>query len=110
MLRPIVVGVRDHTAPNAVVAATAEAAVYLYTGRHTVPMYGFTVDELFHGPDLAAQQAAVAQIMRSYRPDAIVGSTDLQRTVLRRVGPTMPASIVAVDSFPGSVIYRCTGC
>jgi hypothetical protein len=107
MLRPLVIGIRDHSPPNAVVASTAEAAVYLYTGRSTVPMYSFTVDELFRPPDVVTQSAALRQILKSYPLDLIVGSTDLQRAALRRLGPTLAGGLVPVDSFPGSVIYRC---
>lgn len=110
MLRPLVIGIRDHVPAGAVVASTAEAAVYLYTGRPTVPMYTFTVDDLFKGPDLAVQTTALAQILRTYPTDAIVGSGALQQTVLRRLELVPPGKVVPIDSFPGSVVYRCQEC
>jgi hypothetical protein len=110
MLRPLVIGIRDHTPPNAVVASTAEAAVYLYTGRRTVPMYSFTVDEVFRPASVVTQTSALEQILESYPVDLIVGSTELQHAALRRLGPALAGGLVAVDSFPGSVVYRCSEC
>lgn len=105
MLRPLVTGVRDHTAPTAVVASTAEAAVYLYTGRKTVPVYSFTADELFNGPTLDVQTAALARIIAAYPVDAIVGSTRVHHLALQRIGTARRAAFVPVDSFPGSIVY-----
>ena len=105
MLRPLVTGIRDHTEPTAVVASTAEAAVYLFTGRKTVPVYSFTADELFHGPTLDEQAAALSRIIAAYPVDAVVGSTPMHHLALQRIGTARRAAFVPVDSFPGSIIY-----
>jgi hypothetical protein len=104
MLRPIVTGIRDNTPPNAVVAATAEAAVFLYAERRTTPIYSFTVDEFFRGPDLATQSRALADILRSYPVDFVVASSEFQRSAIQRL--PAPYALVPVDSFAGGIVYR----
>jgi hypothetical protein len=110
MLRPVVNGIRQQVAPGAVVAAPAEAAVYLYTGHQTVPTYTFTADAMFQAPDSAAQANALGSILRIYPVDAIVGSTSAQQIAIARLAPAFNGLITAVDSFPGGVIYRCGAC
>src|SRR5207237_236709 len=64
-----------HTAPTDVLAVEAESAVYLYTGRQTVPVHTFTVQQYFN-PRTAEQDAAVIDgVLASYHVSAVAVTT-----------------------------------
>ena len=71
-LRPLITWVRQATPPDATLALDEESAVYLYTGRHTVPVEAFTVHEFFV-PRTPAQDAEVLrQVLGHYAVDAVI--------------------------------------
>ena len=49
-IRGLVAWTRAFTRPDDIVSTDAEGAVFLYTGRHTVPVRTFTVDQFFGDP------------------------------------------------------------
>jgi hypothetical protein len=101
MLRPLIIGIRGHTTDSDVVASSAEAAVYLYANRTTVPIYSFTAHEFFRPADVAEQSRAVRAIVAAYPVSVVVATTAFQQQVMRQ----LPEFVVR-DSFPGALIYR----
>ena len=100
-VQPMLEYVATRTPPNAVLETEAEATVYLYTGRQTVPVGTFTVDEYF-GPRTPAQNAAVIQAaVDRYHPRAVVVSSGPMRDAVRELAVSQHPSLVVVDTFPG---------
>ena len=99
-VRPLMVWIATHTPRDAVLATEAESAVYLYTGRQTVPVGTFTVDEYF-GPRTPVENAAVIRsVVEHYRPKAVVVSSGAMRDAARELVLGPPPSFVVVDTFP----------
>ena len=75
-VHPLLVWVATHTPRNAVLATEAESAVYLYTGRSTVPVGTFTVDEYFARANACREpRRSFAMSSAYYRPKAVVVSS-----------------------------------
>jgi hypothetical protein len=100
-VQPLLEYVATRTPPNAVLVTEAEATVYLYTGRKTVPVGTFTVDEYF-GPRTPAQNAAIIQAaVDHYHPRAVVVSSGAMRDAVRELAVSQHPSLAVVDTFPG---------
>ena len=90
------------TAPDAIVASDAEAAVYLYTGRRTVPVTTFTAGEYVRERTVAEETGVVASLLEHYRPRfVLVTSPKLVEATARLA----PASLARVDSLDRGVVY-----
>jgi hypothetical protein len=99
-VHPLLVWVATRTPRDAVLATEAEATVYLYTGRYTVPVGTFTVDEYF-GPRTPAENAAVIRsVVTRYHPKAVVVSSDAMRNAARELVLGNPPAFAVVDTFP----------
>jgi hypothetical protein len=99
-VHPLLVWIATRTPRDAVLATEAESAVYLYTGRYTVPVGTFTVDEYF-GPRTPAENAAVIRsVVARYRPRAVVVSSGAMRDAARELVLGNPPTFVVVDTFP----------
>ena len=100
-VQPLLEYVATRTPPNAVLATEAEATVYLYTGRKTVPVGTFTVDEYF-GPRTPTQNAAIIQaVVDRYHPRAVVVSSGTMRDAVHELAVNQHPSLAVVDTFPG---------
>lgn len=100
-VRPLLVWVATRTPHDAVLATEAEATVYLYTGRPTVPVGTFTVDEYF-GPRTPVQNAAIiSTVVDHYHPKAVVVSSGAMRDAVRELALGHPPTLAVVDTFPG---------
>jgi hypothetical protein len=99
-VHPLLVWIATHTPRNAVLATEAESAVYLYTGRSTVPVGTFTVNEYF-GPRTPVENAAVIRaVVTHYRPGAVVVSSNAMRDAARELVLGNPPTFAVVDTFP----------
>ncbi|HZI40414.1 MAG TPA: hypothetical protein VFD67_01880, partial [Gemmatimonadaceae bacterium] len=99
-VRPLLVWIATHTPRNAVLATEAESAVYLYTGRSTVPVGTFTVDEYF-SPRTPVQAADVIRAtVAHYRPKAVVVSSTAMRDAAHELVLGNPPTFAVVDTFP----------
>ena len=99
-VHPLLVWVATRTPRDAVIATEAESAVYLYTGRYTIPVGTFTVDEYF-GPRTPAQSAAVIRsVVTYYHPKAVVVSSGAMRDAARELVLGNAPAFVVVDTFP----------
>jgi hypothetical protein len=99
-VQPLLEYVATRTPPDAVLVTEAEATVYLYTGRKTVPVGTFTVDEYF-GPRTPAQNAAILQAaVDHYHPNAVVVSSGPMRDAVRELAVSQHPTLAVVDTFP----------
>jgi hypothetical protein len=99
-VHPLLVWVATHTPRNAVLATEAESAVYLYTGRSTVPVGTFTVDEYFAPRSPVEAAAVIRDVAAHYRPKAVVVSSTAMRDAARELVLGTPPTFVVVDTFP----------
>ena len=99
-VHPLLVWVATRTPRDAVLATEAEAAVYLYTGRFTVPVGTFTVDEYFAPRTPAENAAVIRSVVAHYNPKAVVISSDAMRNAARELALGHPPTFAVVDTFP----------
>ena len=99
-VHPLLVWVATHTPRNAVLATEAESAVYLYTGRSTVPVGTFTVDEYFGQRTPVEAAAVIRDVTAYYRPKAVVVSSTAMRDAARELVLGTPPTFAVVDTFP----------
>jgi hypothetical protein len=104
MLRPLVVGIRAHARDGEVIATPAEAAMYVYTGHQTVPVYTYAPTQLFHDLTLAEKTNALREILTIYPVSALVTSSEAERIVARSVGASGGVTLAPRDSFDGGTI------
>lgn len=99
---PQLAWVAKATAPDDIVASDAEAAVYLYTGRRTVPVTTFTAGEYVRERTVAEETEVVASLLEHYRPRfVLVTSPKLVQATARLT----PVSLARVDSLDRAVVY-----
>ncbi len=99
-VHPLLVWVATRTPRDAVLATEAESAVYLYTGRYTVPVGTFTVDEYFGARTPAENATVIRSVVARYRPKAVVVSSGAMRDAARELVLGNPPTFVVVDTFP----------
>ena len=99
-VHPLLLWVATHTPRDAVLATEAESAVYLYTGRYTVPVGTFTVDEYFATRTPVENAAVIRAVVTHYRPKAVVVSSGAMRDAARELVLGNPPTFAVVDTFP----------
>ena len=103
-LRPLVLWAARHTAPTDLLAVEAESAVFLYTGRQTVPVHTFTVQQYFQ-PRTPRENAAVIQtILANYPVSAVAVSSTSMLDATRELAARHPPLLTLRDSFPGGIV------
>ena len=104
---PQLAWVAKGTSPNDIVASDAEAAVYLYTGRRTVPVTTFTAGEYVRERTLAEETAVMASLLEHYRPRYMLVTSPKLGEAATRIGP---ASLLRVDSLDRGGVYSFRPC
>jgi len=104
---PQLAWVAKATSPNDIIASDAEAAVYLYTGRRTVPVTTFTAGEYVRERTVPEEMGVMASLLEHYQPRyVLVTSTKLVEVTARLA----PASLTRVDSLDRGVVYSFRKC
>ena len=103
-LQPLLTWVASHTARDALLASESEGSVYLYTGRPTVPVGTFTVNDYFKPRTAADNAEAMRIIIERYQPNAVVVSWGWYRAAVRELAMRQPPVLAAIDTFPGGGI------
>jgi hypothetical protein len=88
-----------------VVAADAEAAVYLYTGRRAIPITTFTAAEYARERTAAEETSVVAGLLDEYRPRYVLATSPPVIGALSRLARKRP-TLVWMDSVGNGVAYR----
>lgn len=106
---PVVTWTAAHTSPDAVVASRIEPILYLYTGRQSVPISSFTVEQFFHPTTVAASARALRQILGAYHVDAVaILSGDSVSVAADRMTAEHPPELVRRDRFANGVVFAPT--
>ncbi|HEY7234365.1 MAG TPA: hypothetical protein VH539_09475 [Gemmatimonadaceae bacterium] len=100
-LRPMLVWVATHTPRDALLASEAEGTVYLYTGRHTVPVGSLAIDEYFRTRTAADAASAIDTIVQRYHPQAVIVADGFLRIAVRELAFRQPPVLALVDTIPG---------
>jgi len=109
---PQLAWVARSTQSRDIVAADAEAAVYLYTGRRAVPITSFTAAEYAHEPSVAEQTAIVQQLIDRYQPRYVLATSPHVVAAANRLASSRRAAIVRIDSLSDGAVFavsRATG-
>jgi Dolichyl-phosphate-mannose-protein mannosyltransferase len=104
-LREVVMGVRDHAPPDAVVSSTDDAAIFLYTGRLAVPNASMQATDFLKRPTIAHDATTLHDILTAYHVDALVVTTEGEQEVAEQLVARRPPELALSDSFPGGLIY-----
>lgn len=105
-LFPLVVWAAQRTGPSDVLAVEGESAVYLYTGRRTVPVHTFTVDQYFHTRTAAEEAEIIRAIVASYHVDAVALTTPTMRAAATLLTSHTPPVLAPSDSFPSGLVFK----
>ena len=105
-IRGLVAWTRTYTQPNDVVSTDAEGAVFLYTGRHTVPVRTFTVDQFFGDPpaDLELRRGLIPLLARFPVRAVITASPGSAATASLLAAPPSPRLGLA-GSYPWGAAF-----
>jgi len=106
---PQLMWVARSTQPTDVVAADAEAAVYLYTGRRAVPITTFTASEYARERTVAEEMSVLAGLLDGYRPRYVLATSPHVIDALSRLAQQRPL-LVRADSVGSGVVYRNSAC
>lgn len=97
------------TRPEDLIAADAEAAVYLYTGRHAVPLTTFTAAEYARERTTAEETQIVRSLLTEYRPRFVLVTSTQLMNATARIAHEEPYFISRIDSLGVGAVYRlCT--
>ncbi|HKW47258.1 MAG TPA: hypothetical protein VJN70_07430 [Gemmatimonadaceae bacterium] len=94
------------THPRDVVGSDAEASVYLYTGRHAVPVTSFTAGEYARERTPDEQTAIVLQLLDHYQPRYVLATSPQVIDAAARVARSRPTAFVLIDSLMPGVVYE----
>ena len=100
-LRPQLLWIATHTPRDALLASEAEGTVYLYTGRHTVPVGSFTIDEYFRTRTPAEAASVIDTMVERYHPQAVVVTAPFFRAAVRELALRQPPVLTLADTIPG---------
>ena len=101
--------IQANTSAGEVVASEDEGAVFLYTGRRTVPVHSLTPDVYLRDiPLIESVREGLQPILGAYPVSVVVaGSRNTAESADILVG-SMPALLQPGVDFPGGVAYRVT--
>ena len=92
------------------IGSDAEAAVYLYTGRHGVPLTTFTAGEYVRERTVAEETEVMATLLDRYKPRYVLVTSPKLVEVTARLARQAPASLARVDSLDRGVVYMFRVC
>jgi hypothetical protein len=105
-LQPILTWVRARTRPQDVIASAVEPAVYLYTGRLSVPVTALGVRDYFRPATVRETQIALRQIVARYHVDAIAVSIgDSLRAAVASMASGDAPELVVRDHFVNGLVF-----
>ncbi len=98
--------IASNTAPGDLIAAEDEGAVYLYTGRHTVPALSFTTEHYLR--EYSAEENAkdgLAPILDAYPVHTVVVGTRRTVGIADYLVNAQPPRLIWRADFPNGVAY-----
>jgi hypothetical protein len=107
---PQLAWVAQATHPDDLIAADAEAAVYLYTGRRAIPITTFTAAEYVRERTLPEEMQVVWRLLHQYRPRYIVVTTPPLLDATSQLARAHAQLMIRIDSVGRGAAYRIRGC
>ena len=107
---PQLAWVAKATSPNDVIGSDAEAAVYLYTGRQSVPVTTFTAGEYVRERTVPEETAVVASLLSTYKPRYVLVTSPHLVEATGRVTGQSGLALARVDSLARGVVYAVRLC
>jgi hypothetical protein len=98
------------TQPRDVIAADAEAAVYLYTGRQAVPITSFTAVEYVHERSVVDEMEIVRQLLDQYRPQYVLATSPHVVEATAHLSRLREARLFRIDSLGQGAVYVHSAC
>jgi hypothetical protein len=92
--------------PSDVVASDAEGAVYLYTGRRTVPATSFTAAEYVTPPTDAGRVQILRDMLATYSPAYVLVASAPLVAAADRIAAADTALLARIDTIPRGAAYR----
>jgi hypothetical protein len=102
---PQLAWVARSTHPDDVVAADAEAAVYLYTGRRAVPVTSFTAVEYVRERTVAEDMAILERLLDRYHPRHVLVTSPRLTDAASRIAHSRPTTLVRIDTLSQGAVY-----
>jgi hypothetical protein len=96
------------TRPGDLIAADAEAAVYLYTGRRAVPITTFAASEYVRERTVPEEMRVVSRLLDEYHPRYVVVTTPPLVDATAQLAREHPKSLVRIDSVGRGAAYVLT--
>jgi hypothetical protein len=76
-IRGLVAWTRKYTKPDDIIATDVEAAVFLYSGRRTIPVRAFTADQYLSDPPPSLEvERGLIPLLKAYPVRAVLTATD----------------------------------
>ncbi len=104
-MRPTIAWARARTRPTDVIAANGEPAIYLYSGRQSVPAMEFSVRDYFRPASSAEDAAALREILAAYPVAVIAVSGDSLGVAARQMAASPRPELVLRDRLPNGLVY-----
>ena len=87
-----------------------EGPVFLYTGRHTVPVRAFTVNQYLADPDPATEaRTGLEPLLAAYPVASVLVYTRIARAAARRLTGGGAARLAPAGEFAGGAAYSVLG-
>ncbi|HEY7236409.1 MAG TPA: hypothetical protein VH539_19770 [Gemmatimonadaceae bacterium] len=102
---PQLAWVARSTHPDDVVAADAEAAVYLYTGRRAVPVTSFTAVEYVRERTVTEDMAILEGLLDRYHPRYVLVTSPRLTDAASSIAHSRPTTLVRVDTLSQGAVY-----
>ncbi|CAN5919897.1 hypothetical protein BH11GEM1_BH11GEM1_28390 [soil metagenome] len=97
---------RANTAPDDIVSTEDEGAVFLYTGRRTIPVRTFTVDQYLGSPTPEQEaRAGLVPLLAAYPARAVLVSNRLARDAARYLAGLPAPRLAARGEYAGGAAY-----
>ena len=97
---------RANTAPGDIVSTEDEGSVFLYTGRRTIPVRTFTVDQYLGDPTPEQEaRTGLVPLLAAYPARAVLVSTQPSRAAAQFLAGGPAPRLVAQGEYPGGAAY-----
>lgn len=105
-LGPVVEWVGANTAPGDLVVSDDETAIFLYTGRQSVPGARLLAEGRLHGPEFLAPAATLPDVIAAYHPQWVVASWRTTVTASRALEHARPPVLAEVARPGWAIAFR----
>jgi hypothetical protein len=102
---PVVEWIRAHTKPTDVIAMEDDPLIYLYTGRHSIPVGTFTPEEYLAEQTYSFGEVQLGAIVARYKPAYVIGTTTHGVMAARGLSTRTPPTLRVHTLLPTAAIF-----